>query len=82
MKTRLSFDRLEGDRQEIAVLLADDGTTINLPKAVPLPRAARPGDVLTLALTRDLKATRQLAEQTKAIQQELKATDPGGDIKL
>lgn len=81
MKTRLSFDRLEGDRQEIAVLLADDGTTINLPKRL-LPRAARPGDVLTLALTRDLKATRQLADQTKAIQQELKATDPGGDIKL
>ncbi|SIO19124.1 Protein of unknown function [Singulisphaera sp. GP187] len=81
MKTRLSFDRLEGERQEIAVLLTDDGTAINLPKRL-LPKAARPGDVLSLSLARDVQATRQLADQTKAIQAELKATDPGGDIKL
>ena len=81
VKTRLSFDRLEGERQEIAVLLADDGTSINLPKRF-LPKAARPGDVLSLSLSRDVRATRQLADQTKAIQAESKATDPGGDIKL
>ncbi|WP_406693597.1 DUF3006 domain-containing protein [Singulisphaera sp. Ch08] len=81
MKTRLSFDRLEGETKEIAVLLAGDGTSINLPKKF-LPKAARPGDVLSLSLARDVQATRRLADETKAIQRELKATDPGGDIKL
>lgn len=81
MKTRLSIDRFEGDSQEIAVLLAEDGTSINLPRRL-LPRDARPGEIVSLSLVRDLKATRKLADQTRAIQNELKATDPGGDLKL
>lgn len=81
MKTRLSFDRLEGEKNEIAVLLTEDGTSINLPRRC-LPRSARPGDVLSLSLERDLRATRQLTDQTRAIQDELKQSDPGGDIKL
>jgi hypothetical protein len=81
VKTRLTIDRFEGEKKEIAVLLTDDGTSINLPKRL-LPRAARPGDVLCLSLERDVQATRHLADRTKAIQDELKKTDPGGDIKL
>jgi len=81
VKTRLSIDRFEGDSQEIAVLLAEDGTSINLPRRL-LPRDARPGEIVSLSLVRDLKATRKLADQTRAIQNELKATDPGGDLKL
>jgi hypothetical protein len=81
VKIRLSIDRFEGEKKEIAVLLTDDGTSINFPKRL-LPKAARPGDVLSLSLERDVQATRRLADQTKAIQNELKKTDPGGDIKL
>jgi hypothetical protein len=81
VKIRLSIDRFEGEKKEIAVLLTDDGTSINFPKRL-LPKGARPGDVLSLSLERDVQATRRLADQTKSIQNELKKTDPGGDIKL
>ena len=81
MTVRLSLDRFEGDRKQIAVLLAEDGTPINLPKAL-LPRGARPGDVLTLQIERDVQATRKVADETKKVQVELKKRDPGGDIRL
>jgi hypothetical protein len=79
--TQLSLDRFEGKNKSIAVLLTDDGETINLPKAL-LPAGAKAGDVLTLTLERDLEATGKLAAETKAVQKDLKTTDPGGDIKL
>lgn len=81
MPTRLSLDRFEGKGKSIAVLLTDDDETINLPRSL-LPADARPGDVLTLSLQRDDEATRALAEETRRIQQELRQSDPGGDIKL
>ena len=31
---RLSIDRFEGDKKRIAVLLAEDGTTMDLPKVL------------------------------------------------
>ena len=34
MTLRLSIDRFEGDKKEIAVLLADDGTTIDSTQTV------------------------------------------------
>src|SRR5262245_7440653 len=40
MTLRLSLDRSEGDRKQIAVLLTDDGTPINFPKAL-LPKGSR-----------------------------------------
>ena len=42
MSTRLSFDRFEGKGKQIAVLVADDGTTVNLPKSFfpPAPSPA------------------------------------------
>jgi hypothetical protein len=78
---RLSLDRFEGDRKQIAVLLADDSTPINFPKAL-LPRGARPGDVLTLQIERDTEATRRVAAEAKRVPDDLKRRDPGGDIRL
>ena len=81
MTIRLSIDRFEGDRKHTAVLLADDGTAINFPKSL-LPRGARPGDVLTVQIERDVQATRKVADETRKVQAELKKRDPGGDIWL
>ncbi len=81
MTTRVSLDRFEGKQKAIAVLITDDGTPINLPGAL-LPRGAKAGDVLSLRLEVDAEATRQLAEETRRVQQDLRKTDPGGDITL
>jgi hypothetical protein len=81
MRIRLTIDRFEGARKEIAVLLADDGTQISFPKGL-LPRGARAGDVLAVSIERDAEATRQVVERTKKVQDELKESDPGGDISL
>ncbi len=82
MTTALSFDRIEGKgKQQLAVLVADDGTTVNLPKSL-LPPAAKPGDVLTLSLELDAGATARLKAETRRVQDDLSKRDPGGDIKL
>jgi Protein of unknown function (DUF3006) len=81
MPTRLSFDRFEGKGKQIAVLVADDGATVNVPKSL-LPSGARPGDVLTLTLELDALATAKLARETRKVQDDLSKRDPGGDIKL
>jgi hypothetical protein len=81
MTLRLSIDRFEGDKKDIAVLLADDGTSINVPKRF-LPKNARAGDILALTIERDADATKQLAASTREVQSALKKTDPGGDVKL
>lgn len=80
---RLSLDRIETGKSgsEIAVLLGDDGTMIDVPRRL-LPDAARPGDILVVTWRRDLEATRRVAEETRQVQDDLKATDPGGDIRL
>jgi hypothetical protein len=41
---RLSIDRFEGDKKQIAVLLAEDSTAINFHRAL-LPKRAKAGDV-------------------------------------
>ena len=81
MPTRLSFDRFEGKGKQIAVLVADDGTTVNVPKSL-LPSGAKPGDVLTLSLELDAAATAKLKKETRSVQDDLSKRDPGGDIKL
>jgi hypothetical protein len=81
MTLRLSIDRFEGDRKDIAVLLADDGTSIKFPKQF-MPKNARAGDILALTIERDAAATKQVAVATRAVQDEMKKTDPGGDMKL
>jgi len=78
---QLSFDRLEGREKGIAVLVTEDGTPIHLPRPF-LPPGAKPGDVLRLTLDVDPEATEKLASDTRRLQEELKQTDPGGDIKL
>jgi hypothetical protein len=81
LKTRVTIDRFEGARKRIAVLLTDDGTQINFPKTL-LPRGVKAGDILSLAIEKDAGMTRQVARQTRAVQDVLKKTDPGGDIRL
>jgi hypothetical protein len=75
---QLSLDRFEGD---LAVLAAEDGASIDVPRAW-LPADARPGDVLTVAFARDDDATRKLAAETRTLQDELTADDDGGDLEL
>jgi hypothetical protein len=79
--TRLSLDRFEGKNKQIAVLLTDDGDSLNIPKAM-LPPGAKPGDVLACTLEVDTEATRQLNQETQQLQDKLSKRDPGGDIKL
>jgi hypothetical protein len=78
---RLSLDRFEGKGKQIAVLVTDDGKTLNLPKSI-LPAGTKPGDVLTLSLERDSAASKQVAEDTRQVQDRLAERDPGGDIKI
>ena len=81
MTIRLSIDRFEGDKKQIDVLLADDGTAINFSRSL-LPKGVKAGDLLTFNIERDAEATRKLAEDTRKVQDQLKKTDPGGDIRL
>lgn len=81
MTTVLSIDRFEGVKKEIAVLLAGDGRTANLPRWL-LPKDAKPGDVLKLTLERDTAATAKVLSETKKVQAVLASRDDGGDIKL
>jgi hypothetical protein len=81
LKVRLTIDRFEGEKKQVAVLLADDGTAINFPKKL-LPKGVKGGDILWLTIERDQAATEEVARQTRAVQDELKKTDPGGDIRL
>jgi hypothetical protein len=78
---QLSIDRYEGERSEFAVLVTEDGRQINFPRDL-LPKGAKPGELLTLTLERDLAGTRKMKAETKQVQDELKKRDPGGDIKL
>ena len=81
MTIRLSIDRFEGDGKQIAVLLTDDGQTINFPRAL-LPKGCRAGDVLALNLERDTEATRRVSEETRKLQDELESRDTGEDLVL
>jgi hypothetical protein len=78
---RLSIDRFEGDKKQTAVLIAEDGAAINFPKAL-LPKGSKAGDLLIVQIQRDVEGTRKLAADTRKVQDQLKRTDPGGDIKL
>jgi hypothetical protein len=81
LKIRLSIDRFEGEKKQIAVLVTDDGTPINFPKVL-LPKGVKAGEILMFQIERDAEATRDLADKTRAVQDQLKKTDTGGDIKL
>jgi Protein of unknown function (DUF3006) len=81
VSVRLSLDRFEGKSKEIAVLVNDEGQTVNLPNSL-LPPGTEPGDVLTLTLERDDVASHRVSAETSRVQDKLSKRDPGGDIKL
>ena len=81
MNIRLTIDRFEGSKKQVVALLSDDGDQINFPKKL-LPKGVKAGDVLTFTIEKDVEATKQVAEETHAVQEDLKKSDPGGDIKL
>ena len=81
MPVQLSVDRFEGRDKSIAVLVSDEGASVDVPRAW-LPDGVAPGDLLDVTFRRDEAATRKLADDTRKIQDELKATDPGGDLSL
>jgi len=78
MKLSLSFDRYEGN---IAVLLIDDGRQVDFPKEL-LPKGAKPGDMLSFSIEVDREATESLKRETQSLQDKLRKTDSGEDIKL
>jgi hypothetical protein len=77
----LTIDRFEGKSKQIAVMLTDDGDSFNLPRSI-LPPNAKPGDILTFDLELDNEQTRDVADETRRVQERLKRRDPGGDLKL
>lgn len=81
MKLSGSIDPFEGDKKQIAVLLAADGAQISFPSSL-LPNDAKAGDILALSIERDAAAGRRLSDRTSKVQDDLSKTDPGGDIKL
>ena len=81
MTTSLSIDRFEGSKKDIAVLIADDGRSFDLPRWL-LPKDAKAGDVVSLSIERDTKATTQLVAKTKKVQADLARGDDGKDIQL
>ena len=78
MKLSLSFDRYEG---RFAVLVTEDDQQVNFPKEL-LPKGANPGDMLSFSIDVDREATDSLKRETKALQEKLRKTDAGEDIKL
>jgi hypothetical protein len=84
-----AVDRLEGN---IAVLVGDSGDTIDMPRA-KLPKGVREGSVLRVplggqnrpdwssAVIDKKEEARRLREANRMLDQ-MKRTDPGGDIKL
>ena len=78
MHAHLSIDRFEG---ETAVLVGEANGSIDFPLSL-LPEGSKPGDVLSFVIERDLAATKELQDDTKRIQDELRKRDPGGDLDL
>jgi hypothetical protein len=81
MAILLCVDRFEGRKKEIAVLLTENDRQIPFPRDL-LPPEVRAGDMLSVTIEPNVAATKQLKKQTRALQDELKKTDPGGDIQL
>ncbi|MHC1718912.1 MAG: DUF3006 domain-containing protein [Acidaminococcaceae bacterium] len=68
MKIEVTIDRFEGTK---AVLLyGEDGISINWPREL-LPEGMQEGDVLTINLKKDSKATQKALKQTESLLREL-----------
>jgi hypothetical protein len=68
---RLTVNRFEGDKKQVAVLLAEDCTPVNFLKAL-LPKGIKVGDNLTLTIELKVEVPKRVAEETRAVQDELK----------
>jgi hypothetical protein len=54
---RMSIDRFEGDKKQIAVLVTEDGEhQVNVPRKL-LPKGSKAGDVLTMEFGGDAAST-------------------------
>jgi hypothetical protein len=63
---RMSIDRFEGDRKQIAVLLTEDGEhQIPVPRKL-LPKGSKPGDILTMEFGRHASGAPRVAEADAA----------------
>ena len=78
MKQTLSFDRYESN---FAVLVTEDERQVDFPREL-LPKGAKPGDVLSFSIDVDFEATDTLKKETRALQDKLRKTDTGEDIRL
>lgn len=77
----MSIDRFEGRHKEIAVLLDEQDRSILVPRDL-LPDKAKAGSILAVTFEIDAAATEELAAQSRKIEDELTATDPGGDLEV
>jgi len=84
-----AVDRIEGD---IAILVSDSGATIQMPR-VELPTGIREGAVLRVrfgaqnlpnwsSAVIDRQEEERRLREAKQMLDEMKRSDPGGDIKL
>lgn len=84
-----AVDRLEGN---VAVLAGDSGDSIDMPRA-ELPKGLREGSVLRVPLGAqnrpdwssaviDRQEEERRLREAKKLLDEMKRSDPGGDIKL
>ncbi|MDX2037956.1 MAG: DUF3006 domain-containing protein [Isosphaeraceae bacterium] len=80
-KFAFSLDRFEGDGKSTAVLVDEDGNTLELPRSL-LPKGVAAGDVLSLSIEKDEAATKALVDETAAVQERLAESDDGGDVSL
>ena len=84
-------DRIEGDRERIAVLIPDGGRPVQVPVA-QLPRGCAEGDVLRVPVRGGQpvwgEAVRDAAERDRRLAaagellKKLRRRDPGGDVVL
>ena len=78
---RLTVDRLEGPRKEIAVLLTDSGQQIDFPRGL-LPERLQEGDILHIDIRIDAGAARRAGDEIRKLQDTLGRSDTGGDLVL
>lgn len=74
---RVQLDRIE----EGFAVLVHDGVVFELPVAL-LPSDAREGNTLSLSLSVDEEATREMQERVKRKRERLSQSDDGGDFSL